>query len=197
MVEDNAILHRHIEFPNYFLARPGRATIIEATGFRGGIVMFVIPSGFEGDPMWIKIVIATFCAILAYFAYRQHVRNGDVKGFGSLSGGWGFLLLIIGIPAALGLIYPLINEDAGSICHSVEKKFVLELARVSKRDDVGSLLMYGVAGELTQGSVAAGAVKGMYPDIPPFAGCYVAYYKMMFDPEFKRRIIQQFGSKLR
>lgn len=96
----------------------------------------------------------------------------------------------------LFLGYPLINEEAGSICHSVEKRFVLEVARSSKQE-LGSLFALGLAGELTQGSVAAGAVKGMYPDIPPFAGCYVVYYKMMFDPEFKRRIIQQFGSKLR
>lgn len=85
--------------------------------------------------------------------------------------------------------YPLINEETTSPCHAVEKRFVVEVARTSPRSDMSSVFAMGFASELFRGGFASGSVKTMYPNLPPFAGCYVTYYKMITDPSFTSALI--------
>ena len=104
------------------------------------------------------------------------------------------ILTAIGVVALLVLAYPLVNEETTSVCHAVERKFVIEAARSSTQKDLGAAMMMGLAGELSGGAFASAAVKGMYPNIPPFAGCLVTYYKMMFDPNFVQQLTQRMRS---
>ena len=104
--------------------------------------------------------------------------------------------ILVGLLALL-LIYPLINEETSSACHAVEKRTITEIARTSGKQDMGAAFMLGLAGEVSNGVFASGAVKTMYPNIPPVVGCFAVYYQMTFDPAYTRQIVETFGSKLR
>ena len=103
------------------------------------------------------------------------------------------LLKIIGLGLVLIIGYPLLNEETVSVCHSVEKRFVVEAARQGRQMDAGQIFAMGIMGEISQGAFASRVVKAIYPDLPPFAGCVVVYYKMISDPDFKRTLITNFN----
>ena len=93
-------------------------------------------------------------------------------------------------------IYPLINEETPFPCQAVEKKALVEFVKTQK-SDIGSAIVMSLAVDVSQGGIASGAVKSLYPNIPPFAGCYVTYYKMALDPPYATRLVSQFSSKIR
>ena len=103
------------------------------------------------------------------------------------------LFKLIGLGLVLVIGYPLLNEETVSVCHSVEKRFVVEAARQGRQMDPGQIFAMGLMGEVSQGAFASRVVKTIYPDLPPFAGCVVVYYRMAFDPDYKRWLITSFN----
>lgn len=101
----------------------------------------------------------------------------------------------LGVVVAAFVIYPLVNEETASVCHAVESRFVVEAARSSSRQDMSAVFAMGLAGGISQGSFASGAVKVLHPNLPPFAGCYLTYYKMISDPVFTRELIVKFKGR--
>jgi hypothetical protein len=83
------------------------------------------------------------------------------------------------------LVYPLVNESSNSSCHALEKKaFSLITKRASQNsgDQITGLFGGAVLAELTNGELAGAYIKQVYPSIPPFIGCTIAYWKILTNP---------------
>jgi hypothetical protein len=89
--------------------------------------------------------------------------------------------VILVIAAASVLLFPLVIESASGSCHAVEKRFINTLRKYGNQQDIGATLFLDMFSEATRGEVAARLVKTEYPNLPPFVGCSVIYYKAFFD----------------
>ncbi len=92
--------------------------------------------------------------------------------------------LIIALLVLAGVyFYPQLNEDMGSPCGAVEKRFVRDAFRGSDTSDVLAALL---ASGATDGALAASMVKTAYPNLPATLGCLRVYYELMVDPNMAK-----------
>lgn len=94
------------------------------------------------------------------------------------------LMIIVGLVG----IYPLINESSITSCAALESRFIVEFARVAKPNERDAIFAMAFAGAISGGSFASGAVKIKHPNLPPFVGCYLLYYRLVFQPNFAREL---------
>ena len=89
----------------------------------------------------------------------------------------------VAIAIALGgiLLFPLVTESASGSCHAVEKRFINTMRKYGNEQDIGATLFLDMFSEATRGEVASRLVKTQYPDLPPFVGCTIVYYKAVLD----------------
>lgn len=100
--------------------------------------------------------------------------------------------LLIALILGLGAVYfyPQINEDTGSPCGALEKRFVRDAFRGSGQADLfGALLASGT----TNGALAASLVKSAHPNVPAVFGCLRSYYGLMMDPESARAMVDRYA----
>lgn len=89
--------------------------------------------------------------------------------------------VLVAVVIAGVLLFPLLIESASGSCHAVEKRFINTLRKYGNQQDIGATLFLDMFSEATRGEVAARLVKTEYPNLPPFVGCSIIYYKAFFD----------------
>jgi hypothetical protein len=94
----------------------------------------------------------------------------------------GAAVLLLGV----GYGYPLLNEDVGTTCKALERRVIASLpptpgARPGD-DAMARAFLGALLGGLSDGTLAAAAIKQRYPNLPPTIGCAVAYWNLVFDP---------------
>lgn len=95
---------------------------------------------------------------------------------------------VLGIGVGI-LVWPLVNEGAGSTCEALEDLAARQFSDNAKSDPTatrstilwGTAIVHGIAA-LSRGKIAATAVKEAYPNLPPFVGCAALYYQHVSDP---------------
>lgn len=111
------------------------------------------------------------------------------------------ILGLVAIILAIGIGYPMVNEETSSSCHALEKKALPIIAKnMAAERDPRNATSYAATsrflGALTNGEVATALIKEAYPNVPPVAGCSLAYWKLMFDPNalpVDRNTLRQLG----
>ena len=92
----------------------------------------------------------------------------------------GFLFKSLAIVAIVAIAYPPINEGVGGSCHAVEAKAFNILSKESDN----KLGLFGILGaNITTGGMATFYVKKHYASLPPFIGCTVMYWSVLFDED--------------
>ena len=87
----------------------------------------------------------------------------------------GFLFKTLAIVAIVAVAYPPINEGAGGPCHALEAKAFNILSKETDDSILGA--------NITTGGMATFYVKEQYPSLPPFIGCTVMYWSVLFDED--------------
>ena len=99
----------------------------------------------------------------------------------------GFLFKTLILGAIVAVAYPPINEGVGGPCHALEAKAFNIL---SKESD-GSLGLFGILGaNITTGSMATALIKEQYPSLPPFIGCILMYWSILFDEDIALKAME-------
>lgn len=102
---------------------------------------------------------------------------------------------------AIGFGYPMLNEATASTCHALEKKALPIIAkRIAAKRDPKNSLSYAATGRflgaLSNGEIAAALIKETYTNVPPTAGCALAYWKLVMDTNalpLDRNTLRQMG----
>lgn len=93
---------------------------------------------------------------------------------------------ILAVGAALTLVtfllYPTLNESANSSCHALEKRTFALLAVDAPKDQMSILFGGAFLVGITNGELATTYIKQLYPALPPFIGCSLAYWKILVSP---------------
>lgn len=89
--------------------------------------------------------------------------------------------ITLGVIVAGVLLFPLVTESASGSCHAVEKRFINTIRKYGNEQDVGATLFLDIFSEAAKGEMAARLVKTKYPNLPPFVGCTIVYYKAVLD----------------
>ena len=100
------------------------------------------------------------------------------------SAGRKFWLIFLAVIVSAVFDYPMLNEQASGVCSAAERRF-LSLAALAQGDGTSSPLGLAVAGALgsaSGGLMGASVAKREFPDVPPFIGCTVLYWRMFSDP---------------
>jgi len=99
------------------------------------------------------------------------------------------VLLAVAVLLSGALLYPLLNESAQSSCSAFERLAVRESirrevqsGRLSDRDAPLVSLFGRSLQDASRGSFTAALVKDKHPNLPPFVGCTVEYYNLLFNP---------------
>lgn len=79
------------------------------------------------------------------------------------------------------LLFPLLIESASGSCHAVEKRFINTIRKYGNQQDIGATIFLDMFSEATKGEVASRLIKTEYPNLPPFVGCTIVYYKAYLD----------------
>lgn len=80
------------------------------------------------------------------------------------------------------VIYPIINEQAHSTCHALEKRALNIISSETKTSERAEMMLgSAVITAITNGEIAALLIKQVYPLVPPFLGCSLAYWRLMLD----------------
>ena len=85
------------------------------------------------------------------------------------------LFKTLAIVAIVAVAYPPINEGAGGPCHAVGAKAFNILSKESDDSILGA--------NITTGDMYFFYVKEQYPSLPPFIGCTVMYWSVLFDED--------------
>tara|TARA_B110000977_G_C10735686_1_gene360886 strand:- start:173 stop:487 length:315 start_codon:yes stop_codon:yes gene_type:complete len=92
----------------------------------------------------------------------------------------GFLFKTLAVGAIIAVAYPPINEGVGGPCHALEAKAFTALSK--EADD--SLGLFGILGaNITTGGITTALMKEQYPSYPPFMGCTLMYWLILFDED--------------
>lgn len=103
------------------------------------------------------------------------------------------VLLAMILVVAVFFGYPILNEDASSVCNALEKKFVTLFSMriaTNDRDAVAHTFAGILLSELSNGQFASRYVKKIYPNTPPVLGCGTAYWKLVVNPSIVDRIAE-------
>lgn len=93
-------------------------------------------------------------------------------------------ILVVAILVLAGAyFYPQFNEDTGSPCGAVEKRFVRDAFSGSDSGDIFAAL---VSSGATDGALAASMIKSAHPNLPATLGCLRVYYELMGDPSLAK-----------
>jgi hypothetical protein len=96
------------------------------------------------------------------------------------------LLLLVALVAG-AIIYPRYAEHTDTVCAAFEQK--LATVAAGQAQHKGQAPSQGVVGFLqgavagSQGQLAAAYIHNRYPQLPPFVGCTVGYWRLSFDPD--------------
>jgi hypothetical protein len=96
------------------------------------------------------------------------------------------LLLLVAVLAG-AIIYPRYAEQTDTVCSAFEHKFAAVAALQARRPGQAApqglleFLHDAVAG--SQGQLAVAYIHERYPQLPPFIGCAVGYWRLSFDPD--------------
>jgi hypothetical protein len=89
------------------------------------------------------------------------------------------VLIIVGF-----LFYPQLIEDTDSSCAALEGR-VIRLATENKEGSVfASLFLRG----FSNGAFTQEIIKSKYPNLPPFIGCSIFYYRVILNPETVQKL---------
>ena len=115
-----------------------------------------------------------------YWKTRTTTGGSSAKKIGV---GGAMIRFWVAIAIALGgiLLFPLVTESASGSCHAVEKRFINTIRKYGNEQDIGATLFLDVFSEATRGEVAARLVKTEYPNLLPFVGCTIVYYRAVLD----------------
>lgn len=105
-------------------------------------------------------------------------------------------LLAIILVGAVFFGYPILNEDANSVCNALEKKFVTLVSvrtATNEQDAVAHTLAGALLSALSNGQFASRFVKQIYPNSPPVLGCGMAYWKLVVNPSKVDKIAESFA----
>jgi hypothetical protein len=105
-----------------------------------------------------------------------------------------FYFSIIGLVAFF--IYPMLNEEAGNVCHALEKRVisVAYYARAgAKTDLMGGAFLGALAASVSNGEVASAVIKSRYPNAPPQVGCTLVYWKIIYKPDLAISLAREAG----
>jgi hypothetical protein len=94
-----------------------------------------------------------------------------------------FLLLLVAL-AAGAIIYPRLAEQTDTVCAAFEHKVAsvaAQQAGANRQTGMLGFLQSAAAG--SQGQIAAAYIHDRYPQLPPFIGCAVGYWRVSFDPD--------------
>jgi hypothetical protein len=109
------------------------------------------------------------------------------------------LFLLGTIAGLVFFFYPQVNEEADNSCHALERRVIGVLASSpggSRADEaLGRAFLGALAGEFSRGSLASGFIKQQYPNIPPFAGCTIMYWRVVLDSSSVAQLARQAGLK--
>ncbi len=86
------------------------------------------------------------------------------------------------VVAGIAVGYPLVNEEQKSPCSALEQKIAALVRASGKSGDVLAGALAGVVGSLSEGALAAAAMKDRYPNLPPSIGCTITYWDLIFNP---------------
>lgn len=98
------------------------------------------------------------------------------------------LLILVAILLGGLYYYPQINEDTGSPCGALEKRYIRTAFSGS---DGGKVLGALFTSGSSDGDLAASAVKTASPNLPAPLGCLKFYYQLMFDPDMAKSVFGQ------
>ena len=99
----------------------------------------------------------------------------------------GFLFKTLAVFAIIAVAYPPINEGVGGPCHALEAKAFNILSKESE----DSLGLFGILGaNITTGGMATFYVKEQYPSLPPFIGCTMMYWSVLFDEDIALKAME-------
>ena len=112
------------------------------------------------------------------------------------------LLLLVALVAG-AVIYPRTAEHTDTVCAAFEHQLgavAAQQAALHNRNSPPGIPQGGVLGFLqgavagSQGQIAAAYIRDRYPQLPPFVGCTVGYWRLNFDPDLTpllRDVIQK------
>lgn len=98
------------------------------------------------------------------------------------------LLIAVVVVLAGTYFYPQLNENTGSPCGAVEKRFVRDAFSGSDGGDIFAALL---ASGATDGALAASMVKSAYPNLPATFGCLRVYYELMLNPDMAKKALER------
>jgi len=99
----------------------------------------------------------------------------------------GFLFKTLAVGVIVAVAYPPINEGVGGPCHALEAKAFNILSKESE----DSLGLFGILGaNITTGGMATFYVKEQYPSLPPFIGCTIMYWSVLFDEDIALKAME-------
>ena len=97
------------------------------------------------------------------------------------------LLIALLLVLATAYFYPQFNEDTGSVCGAVEKRFVRDAFSGSTGTDLFAALL---ASGASDGALASAMIKTAYPNLPATLGCLRMYYELMLDPDVAKNALE-------
>jgi hypothetical protein len=104
----------------------------------------------------------------------------------------GRVLFGAAIAAGVGYAYPLVNEHAATPCQALERRLITMAAPASLLRHPGPTFEWAVARAyvepLSDGRLAAAAIKRRYPTLPPQVGCAVDYWGTLLDPRAQQAV---------
>lgn len=87
--------------------------------------------------------------------------------------------------AVLVVVFPLLMEQKLGTCRALESRFTSNVTRYlnNNSNEVGAAIMMNLIVGAGQGQMGEFYVKTEYPYAPPFVGCIIGYYVMLFNGE--------------
>jgi hypothetical protein len=100
------------------------------------------------------------------------------------------LLFSVLLVLAVGIGYPLVNEDTTSACNALERRLITSLPTASP--DLSTVVVLGsLQKSLSDGSFTTTMVKQRSPNVPPFVSCGLAYWQITVDPGKAQAMINE------